>query len=255
MTAASSETRLGLAAFATFLAATCAYCLTYQAFVAAITPDLGRTLSLALREWGAWALLAPLAMRVFRRARAPGWRLALVGCVAMGLAAAALPVIADRLTDTRDLGASVALFWPRNVAMAVGMLVIGRVFAHREPAAPVASAPNPAPAPAAPTTLLVSKGADQCLIRIEEIQHVSAAGNYVDIRARDQNYLLRATMADLQSLLPADDFVRIHRSHIVRVREIERIRLERSGSGTVRLRGGAELAISKGYRSKLPTLN
>jgi DNA-binding LytR/AlgR family response regulator len=240
-----SPLRLGLAAWAAFLAATCAYCLTYQAFVAATSPDLAHTLILALREWGAWAMLAPLAMRLFRDARTPRWQASLMHCLALGLAAAALPVLVDQLTDTRDPGASLALFWPRNVAMAFGLLILGRVFAHREVAAPAAAAPR---------TLLVSKGADQCLIRLDDIQHVTAAGNYVDIRARDQNYLLRATMAEVQALLP-EDFIRIHRSHIVRVREIERIRLERSGSGTVRLRGGAELAISKGYRSKLPTLN
>jgi hypothetical protein len=249
----TTELRLGLGAWATFIAATCAYCLTYQAFVAATSPDLGHTLTLALREWGAWALCAPLAMRLFRGARAPRWQRALMQCVTLGLAAAAVPVIVDQLTVTRDLAASLALFWPRNFAMALGMLGIGRVFAHRETPAP-ATAQTPQ-SPQSPRTLLVSKGADQCLIRVDEIQHVTAAGNYVDIRARDQNYLLRATMADVQTRLPADDFVRIHRSHIVRVGEIERIRLERSGSGTVRLRGGVELAISKGYRSKLPTLN
>lgn len=248
----TTELRLGLSAWAVFLAATCAYCLTYQAFVAATSPDLGHTLALALREWGAWALLAPLAMRAFRRAQAPRWQIALMHCVALGLAAAALPMLVDQLTNTRDLGASLALFWPRNVAMASGMLVIGRVFAHRSAVAPASAA---VATPESPRTLLVSKGADQCLIRVDDIQHICAAGNYVDIRARDQSYLLRATMADVQTLLPADDFVRIHRSHIVRVREIERIRLERSGSGTVRLRGGAELAISKGYRAKLPTLH
>lgn len=251
----AAELRLGLAAWAIFIAATCAYCLTYQAFVAAITPDPGHTLTLALREWGAWALLAPLAMSLFRRPAAQSWRTALMQCVSLALAAASLPVLVDWLTDTRDLTASLALFGPRNVAMAIAMLVVGRVFRHGPvPTASPSPTVNPSPTEP-PRTLLVSKGADQCLIRIDDIQFVSAAGNYVDIRARQQNYLLRATMTEVQALLPADDFLRIHRSHIVCVREIERIRLERSGSGTVQLRGGAELAISKGYRSRLPTLN
>jgi hypothetical protein len=237
----STELRLGLVAWTLFILGTCAYCLTYQAFVAAITPDVGHTLMLALREWGAWCLLAPLALRFFRAPAAPRWQSALIQCVSLALAAASFPIVIDAMTDTRAFSSSLALFWPRNFAMALGFLILGRVFQHRPPAMTPAEPPR---------TLLVSKGADQCLIRVDDIQHVSAAGNYVDIRARDQSYLLRATMADVQSLLP-EDFIRIHRSHIVRVREIERIRLERSGSGTVQLRGGAELAISKGYRSKL----
>jgi DNA-binding LytR/AlgR family response regulator len=73
----------------------------------------------------------------------------------------------------------------------------------------------------------------------------------VDICAANQRYLLRSTIGDLEALLPKDHFVRIHRSHIVRVCEIERIRIERSGSGTVFLRGGAAVAISRSYRAQL----
>jgi hypothetical protein len=237
-----SELRLGLAAWTLFILGTCAYCLTYQAFVAAISPDVSRTMVVALREWGAWALIAPLALRLFRAAQAPRWQNALLYCLSMALAAASLPIVVDWFTGARDFGASLALFWPRNLAMAIGFLILGRVFQHR----------SDAPAAQTPCTLRVSKGADQCLIRVDEIQQVSAAGNYVDIRARDQNYLLRATMAEVQALLAPEEFVRIHRSHLVRVRDIERIRIERSGSGTVRLRDGAELPISRNYRAKLP---
>jgi DNA-binding LytR/AlgR family response regulator len=140
------------------------------------------------------------------------------------------------------------------------LLVIARVAPAREVsprparparAAPATSAATVPPSVEKPSTLLVSKGADQCLIRIDDIQHLSAAGNYVDICAADQRYLIRNTIGDLEALLPREHFVRIHRSHIVRVRDIERIRIERSGSGTVHLRGGAALAISRGYRAQL----
>jgi hypothetical protein len=231
-----------LSAWALFILATCTYCLVHQAFVRAVTPDVGYTLTLALREWGGWAVLAPVALRLFRGAQAPDWKRALLTCLILGLAGAALPLVIDQLTGTRTLTSSLALFWPRNFAMALALLCVGRVF-RRSAVAP--------PDVAAPSTLLVARGADQCLIRIDDIQHVTAAGNYVDICARNQRYLLRATLADVQTLLPAAEFVRIHRSHIVRVREIERIRLERSGSGTVHLRGGGTLAISKSYRAQI----
>jgi hypothetical protein len=242
MTSPLAELRLGLSAWALFILATCAYCLVHQAFVSAVTPDVARTVVLALREWGSWAVLAPLALRMFRAARAPGWKRALLACLTLGLAGAALPLVIDQVIGARSLTSSLALFWPRNFAMALALLCVGRVFRLPAPQLPDV---------AAPSTLLVAKGADQCLIQIDDIQHVTAAGNYVDICARDQRYLLRATLADVQTLLPAAEFVRIHRSHIVRVREIERIRLERSGSGTVHLRGGGTLAISKGYRAQL----
>jgi two-component system LytT family response regulator len=237
----TGELRTGLAAWGVFILATCAYCLLHQAFVSAVTPNLGRTVGIALREWGAWALLAPWALRVLR---APGsWRDTLLRCVLLALAAASLPIAADLITHDRGLVASLALFWPRNIAMALGMLCLARVFSRAtRDATPPADKPR---------TLLVLKGADQCLIQIDDIQCISAAGNYVDIRARDQRYLMRATMAEVAAMLPAEDFVRTHRSHVIRVNQIERIRVERSGSGTVHLRGGGTVPISKGYRAQL----
>jgi hypothetical protein len=254
MNTATAELRIGFTAWAAFMFATCAYCLVHQAFVSAVTPDLGRTLTIALREWGAWALLAPWALRRFDEALQ--WRRIALTCLGLALVAASLPIAVDLWTGERGFGASLALFWPRNLAMAIALLCIARLFIKSLPAAAVKAAtttPEPAEVPAGTplSPLLVSKGADQCLIRIEDIQHLSASGNYVDIRARGQNYLLRSTLSDLEAQLPAGEFVRIHRSHIVRVSEIERIRVERSGSGAVRMRDGGELAISKAYRAQL----
>jgi hypothetical protein len=255
------ELRLGLGAWVAFILATCAYCLTHQALVSAVTPDPARTLTLALREWGAWALLAPVAMRWFQARNS--WRDWLHRALWLAAGAASLPIAADFVTGDRSFLASVALFFPRNVAMAVAMALIARVFAPSSTAAtPATSAaasivgeakPTPAPtsAPASPDTLLVSKGADQCVIRVDDIQHVSAAGNYVEICANNQRYLLRATFGEFEASLPPAQFARIHRSHIVRLREIERIRVGRSGSGTVHLRNGAALALSRGYRAQL----
>jgi hypothetical protein len=236
----TAELRVGITAWSAFILATCAYCLLHQAFVSALTPDPGRTITVALREWGAWALLAPWTLRMFRQPLA--WHDRVLRGLGLGLLAASLPMLADVISHERSLGASLALFWPRNVAMAVGLFGIARVLARPEATRPEALLPR---------TLLVNKGADQCLIQIEDIQHLSAAGNYVDICARNQRYLIRATLAELAAKLPADTFVRTHRSHVVRVDQIERIRVERSGSGTVHLRGGETLPISKGYRAEL----
>lgn len=244
------ELKLGLGAWGAFILATCAYCLVHQAFVSAVTPDPAHTLTLALREWGAWALLAPIGMRLFRTGGS--WHDTLLRGALLAACAASVPIVADLVTGDRSFPASVALFWPRNIAMAAGMLLVARVFTPSGTSSTPAIAPATTPTPGAkPDTLLVSKGADQCLIRIDDIQHLSAAGNYVEICANGQRYLLRATFGEIEASLPPGHFARIHRSHIVRIREIERVRVGRSGSGRVHLRGGTALAISRGYRARL----
>src|SRR5690606_29775863 len=92
---------------------------------------------------------------------------------------------------------------------------------------------------------------DQCLIQIDRIECVSAAGNYVELIERGQRYLTRATLKQLEDLLPGDEFIRIHRSHLVRRDEIERIKSQPSGNGTVQLRGGWVLPMSKRYKQAL----
>lgn len=266
--------RTATCAWGLFLAGTCAYCLTYQALVWAVTPDITHTVMLALREWGAWLLVTPLLFGALSRSVDQPGRLrerAIIAALVVA-ATALVPVAADLATHTRGLAASLAIFVPRNVlAFAVACLV-WKVFVRRvemtaapvpeaqpvpEPAAELVPAPVKAPesvTAALPDALLVSKGADQCLVAVDRVQRVSAAGNYVEVHATGQVYLLRGTLGQAEARLPGARFVRIHRSHIVAVDEIERIRVQRSGSGVVVLRDGHALPMSKRYRAALRRL-
>jgi two-component system LytT family response regulator len=58
-------------------------------------------------------------------------------------------------------------------------------------------------------------------------------------------------MGKLEELLPPRDYVRIHRSHVVRVDQIERIRTRRSSNGSVHLKSGHTLPLSKTCRTEL----
>jgi DNA-binding LytR/AlgR family response regulator len=249
-----AEIKAGLVVWALIIAAACSYCLMYQAFVSAVTPDLHRTIVLAMREWGAWLVFAPLAFRTLRSmdARGASWKLyALVGSLTAA-AASLVPAIVDQIVRTRTLASSIAIFWPRYLAIAlVVYLVWYRFLRGSSGVVAAARSPDPLGQAARPATLLVSKGADQCLIGVGDIQYLVAAGNYIEICARGQRYLLRATLTQLEEILPPGRFVRIHRSHIVEVGQIERISTQRSGSGTVHLRCGATLGMSRSYRPQL----
>jgi DNA-binding LytR/AlgR family response regulator len=98
---------------------------------------------------------------------------------------------------------------------------------------------------------LVSKGSNVALIRIDQIQCISAAGNYVEIFCNNQLYLMRATMKQIEDLLPREQFLRTHRSHIININEIDRIKSQPSGNGAVQLRCGKMLSISKKYKNQL----
>ncbi len=68
--------------------------------------------------------------------------------------------------------------------------------------------------------------ADSKLVQIntEDILCVEALGNYMRIfTANGQKYTILSTMKDIISKLSSDDFVRVHRSFIVRIDKIESI--------------------------------
>lgn len=56
-----------------------------------------------------------------------------------------------------------------------------------------------------------------------DIQYVEALKDYVSINANKQKYTIHATMKDIEAKLPSNDFMRVHRSFIVRLDKIKAI--------------------------------
>jgi DNA-binding LytR/AlgR family response regulator len=79
------------------------------------------------------------------------------------------------------------------------------------------------------------------------IEWVEAARDYVLLRTSTRSYILRATMAEIENQLGSANFVRIHRSLIVRRNLVDRV--ERTGRGALRLvlRDGARLGVGPSY--------
>lgn len=71
--------------------------------------------------------------------------------------------------------------------------------------------------------LFVKTGYDQLRITFAELYYLEATGNYVTFVLNDKRVLSRMTMAECDNLLPAGQFIRIHRSFIAAVNRIEKI--------------------------------
>lgn len=105
--------------------------------------------------------------------------------------------------------------------------------------------------PEKPERLLVKKIGKEFIIRIEDIEWVEAAGNYMNLHIDSHVYPLRETMANLESKLDANKFARIHRSTIVNLDHIKEIQLLDSGDYEVILNNQKVLKLSRRYREKL----
>lgn len=60
-------------------------------------------------------------------------------------------------------------------------------------------------------------------VKLEEILYIEALADYIMIITVNNKYIVHSTMKGFQSRLPADTFVRVHRSYIVNREKIESI--------------------------------
>jgi len=99
--------------------------------------------------------------------------------------------------------------------------------------------------------LLIRRRERFVVLRLEDVDWIEGAGNYVRLHAGDSTHLHRQPLGDLADRLDPRHFVRIHRSTIVNVDRIEELRPLDSGTYEVRLRCGAQLSMSRRYRRRV----
>lgn len=112
-------------------------------------------------------------------------------------------------------------------------------------AAPADALPGP------PGRLVVRRGGAYAMIDLSNLDWLEAAGNYVRLHVGERSYLHRISLAELERRLPADRFVRVHRSAVVNLDRVERIEPTGSGDFEIRLEGGRTVRMSRTYRDRL----
>jgi two-component system LytT family response regulator len=124
--------------------------------------------------------------------------------------------------------------------------------ADRRIAALLATRGDAASPPKSYLTRLPVKDRDRyLLLRIEEVNWIEAAQNYVQIHARRSEFLIRTTMAEIEAQLDPARFARIHRSTLVNLDRIREIRPGWHGDFDVVLEDGTQLKLSRHYRDRL----
>ncbi len=89
------------------------------------------------------------------------------------------------------------------------------------------------------------------IVPVETITHITADGSYAELHTEDDTYVIRERMKTLASRLDPSAFVRVHRSAIVRLDEVELILRSGGGDYAVRLQNGTKLSVSRGRIDEL----
>lgn len=109
--------------------------------------------------------------------------------------------------------------------------------------------------PAKPADRLVVKTDGRVLLlKVEDVDWVEAADNYVSLHVGAESHLMRETMASLEGRLPAEKFMRISRSTMVNLERVKELQPMFHGEYVVILKNGTKLTLSRTYRDKLDKL-
>ncbi len=102
--------------------------------------------------------------------------------------------------------------------------------------------------------LVIKSSGRVVFLKVDEIDWVDAAGNYVRLHAGGESHMLRETMGRLEERLDPEKFLRIHRSTIVNIERIRELQQQFHGDYLVVLKNGQRLTLSRSYRDRIQDL-
>jgi two-component system LytT family response regulator len=80
------------------------------------------------------------------------------------------------------------------------------------------------------------------------VDYITAAGPYAELHVAGRTSVIRETMQSLEDKLDPKQFMRVHRSIIVRLDLVEALEREAGGDGVLVLKGGNRLRVSRTRR-------
>lgn len=103
--------------------------------------------------------------------------------------------------------------------------------------------------------IAIKNGQKIDVVPVSEIIYLQAEGDYVMIHSSKGKFLKEQTMKSFESLLPSNQFVRVHRSSIVNVDFISQIELYDKQNQLLKMQNGVLIRVSiNGYRALKKTL-
>ena len=91
--------------------------------------------------------------------------------------------------------------------------------------------------------VFLKTGYEQVKVQFDDILYLNAEGNYINVVLVTGKILTRMTFAEMESLLPPSNFIRIHRSYIVNKDHVDKIERHQV---TIR---SEVLPVSENYRN------
>lgn len=102
--------------------------------------------------------------------------------------------------------------------------------------------------------IVVRSGSRINILDLNQILHILATDDYVEIHTDSGKYLKQMTMKSLELRLPDTEFVRTHRSHIISIKYLQKIEHFEKDSHMAVLKDGKRVPISRSGYGRLREL-
>jgi two-component system, LytTR family, response regulator len=102
--------------------------------------------------------------------------------------------------------------------------------------------------------IVVKTGNNIRIIPMNEIEYLQADDDYVKIHTKEGSYLKKKTIAYYENVMDSSQFVRVHRSYIIRVQQVTRIEPYEKDGHIAILKSGEKIPISKTGYPKLKAI-
>ncbi len=97
-------------------------------------------------------------------------------------------------------------------------------------------------------------GATIDVVPVQRIDYIEAQDDYVHVYSRGQKHVKQQTLGDLEGLLDATRFIRVHRSYIVNVESLARVEPYAKDSRVALLKDGTRVPVSRAGYERLKGL-
>ena len=109
-----------------------------------------------------------------------------------------------------------------------------------------------APAPGDPG-LWVQIGSEKRRLTLSDIRWLEAEGDYVRVHMNGHAHLVNAMLGEMEKTLDADDFLRVHRSALVRKDKVRAVLRGRFSTPVLELDDGHRVPVGRKYRDAVST--
>ena len=116
------------------------------------------------------------------------------------------------------------------------------------------SRPATPPPTGLPDRIVVKADGTLHFIEHADVVWIEGQGDYLKIHAGRNSVLIRDTLAGLEARLDATRFVRVHKSAIVNVEHVRKLKAIHYGDHAIETSDGSAIRVGRAYRDKIAAL-